>query len=147
MVPPKNSLFWKVFNASTTAHTIAFRASGGRIGGSMVGGPILLLHHEGAKSGKKRVSPLLYLPDDDRMVIVASKGGYTKHPGWYHNLKAHPDTAVELPKEGKVAVTARVAAPQERELLWPKVVDLYSGYADYQKSTERQIPLIILERR
>ena len=146
MVAPKSSLFWRFFNTSTKGHTAIFRLTGGRIGGRMVGGPILLLHHVGAKSGKKRVSPLLYLPDGDRMVIVGSKGGYTKHPGWFHNLKANPDTVVELPREGKVAVRARQARPEEREQLWPRVVDLYSGYAAYQKSTSREIPLVVLDR-
>ena len=113
----------------------------------MVGGPILLLHHLGAKSGKHRISPLLYLPDGERMVIVASKGGYTKHPGWFHNLKANPDTTVEVPREGKVAVRAREASAVEREELWPRVVDLYKGYATYQRSTSREIPLVILDRR
>ena len=88
MVAPKSSLFWRFFNTSTKGHMAIFRLTGGRIGGRMVGGPILLLHHVGAKSGKKRISPLLYLADGDRMVIVGSKGGYTKHPGWFHNLKA-----------------------------------------------------------
>jgi len=113
----------------------------------MVGNPILLLHHTGAKSGKRRVSPLLYLPDGDRMVIVASKGGYTKHPGWFHNLMANPDSDVELPREGKVRVRARKASPEERDELWPRAVDLYSGYAAYQRSTDREIPIVILDRR
>ena len=144
---PKSSLFWRLFNTSVKGHTAVFRLTGGRVGGRMVGGPILLLHHVGAKSGKHRVSPLLYLPDGDRMVIVASKGGYTKHPGWFHNLKANPDTTVELPREGKVAVRAREASPEEREQLWPRVVELYQGYATYQRSTSRQIPLVVLDRR
>jgi deazaflavin-dependent oxidoreductase (nitroreductase family) len=147
VVPPKNELFWKLFNTSTRGHVIAFRLSRGRIGGHFYGAPCLLLHHVGAKSGKERVSPLLYMPDGDRMVVVASKGGYTKNPGWYHNLKAHPDTEVELPREGRIAVRARVAVGEERRDLWPRVVDLYSGYADYQDSTSREIPVVVLERR
>jgi deazaflavin-dependent oxidoreductase (nitroreductase family) len=144
---PKSSLFWRIFNTSTKGHTAIFRLTGGRVGGRMVGGPILLLHHIGAKSGKDRISPLLYLADGERMVIVASKGGYTKHPGWFHNLKTNPDTTVEVPREGKVAVRAREASAAEREELWPRVVDLYGGYATYQRSTSREIPLVILDRR
>ena len=147
MVPPKSSVFWRIFNASTKAHVAAFRASGGRIGGSAYGAPVLLLHHVGAKSGKKRVAPLLYMPDGDRMVIVASKGGYTKHPGWFHNLLANPDTTVEVPKKGRVDVRAHKADPDERAALWPRVVDLYSGYEEYQRSTDREIPVVVLERR
>lgn len=146
IVAPKSSLFWRFFNTSVKGHTAIFRLTGGRIGGKMVGGPVLLLHHVGAKSGKKRISPLLYLRDGDRVVIVASKGGYTKHPGWFHNLKAHPDTLVELPREGKVAVQAREASAEEHDTLWPRVVDLYKGYAAYQKSTSRKIPIIVLDR-
>ena len=146
IVAPKSSLFWRLFNTSVKGHTAIFRLTGGRIGGRVVGGPVLLLHHTGAKSGKERVSPLLYLPDGDRMVIVASKGGYTKHPGWFHNLKANPDTIIELPREGKVAVRARVAPAEERENLWPRVVALYKGYAAYQRSTSREIPLVVLDR-
>jgi F420H(2)-dependent quinone reductase len=147
IVAPKSSLFWRLFNTSVKGHTAIFRLTGGRVGGRMVGGPILLLHHVGAKSGKRRISPLLYLPDGERMVIVASKGGYTKHPGWFHNLKANPDTTVEVPREGKVAVRAREATAAEREELWPRVVDLYQGYATYQRSTSREIPLVVLDRR
>src|SRR5918992_5698457 len=147
MPAPKSSLFWRFANKSIKGHTAIFRLTGGRVGGRVVGGPILLLHHVGAKSGKRRVSPLLYLPDGERMVIVASKGGYTKHPGWFHNLMANPDTEVELPREGKVAVRARKASPEERGELWPRVVDLYSGYAAYQKSTSREIPIVVLDRR
>ena len=147
IVAPKSSLFWRLFNTSVKGHTAIFRLTGGRIGGRVVGGPVLLLHHTGAKSGKQRISPLLYLPDGDRMVIVASKGGYTKHPGWFHNLKANPDTVVELPREGKVGVRARQASPTERDELWPRVVELYKGYSAYQRSTAREIPLVILDRR
>jgi deazaflavin-dependent oxidoreductase (nitroreductase family) len=147
VVPPKSSLFWRVFNNSVKGHTAVFRLTGGRIGGRVHGAPILLLHHTGAKSGKRRISPLQYLPDGERMVLVASKGGYTKHPGWFHNLMANPDTDVELPREGKVAVRARKASLEERAELWPRVVDLYSGYAAYQKSTSREIPIVVLDRR
>jgi deazaflavin-dependent oxidoreductase (nitroreductase family) len=128
-------------------HTLLFRMTGGRIGGSLNGLPMLLLHHVGAKSGQHRVAPLLYMPEGEQLVLVASKGGYPKNPGWFHNLKANPDTVVELPKEGKVPVRASVATAEQRAELWPKVVDLYKGYADYQASTDREIPLVILNRR
>lgn len=147
VVPPKSSLFWRFFNASTKGHTAVFRLSGGRIGARAYGAPVLLLHHTGAKSGKKRIAPILYLPDGDRLVIVASKGGYTKHPGWFHNLMSHPDTEVELPREGRIAVHARRASPEERAELWPRLVDLYGGYREYQESTDREIPVLVLDRR
>jgi deazaflavin-dependent oxidoreductase (nitroreductase family) len=147
VVPPKSSLLWRFLNSSFRVHSTVFRLTGGRIGGRVVGAPVLLLHHTGAKSGKKRVSPLLYMPDGERQVVVASKGGYTKHPAWFHNLMANPDTTVELPKKGKVAVHARKASAEERSELWPRVVGLYSGYEDYQQSTDREIPVVILDRQ
>ena len=147
MVAPKSGLFWRFFNTSAKGHAALFRLTGGRIGGRTMGAPVLLLHHTGAKSGKRRISPLLYLPDGDRMLVVASKGGYTRHPAWFHNLMAHPETEVELPREGRVRVRARKASPEEREELWPRVVEHYGGYAAYQRSTDREIPVVILDRR
>jgi deazaflavin-dependent oxidoreductase (nitroreductase family) len=108
--------------------------------------PILLLHHVGARSGKQRVAPLLYLEDGDDLVIVASKGGVDTNPSWFHNLLANPDTEVELPRERR-AVHARVATEDERARYWPRVVEIYKGYEDYQSYTTRKIPLVVLEPR
>ena len=143
--PPADSRFWKLFEVLTTVNIHVFRATGGRIGGSFGKAKILLLHHVGRKSGKERVSPLLYLGDGDRIVIVASKGGSEKHPAWFHNLMANPDTLVELPRE-KRSVHAREATDAERADLWPKLVDMYGSYEDYQAYTDRKIPLVVLER-
>jgi len=108
---------------------------------------MLLLDHVGAKSGTKRTAPLLYVPDGDDVFIVASKGGFPKHPAWYHNLMANPDTEVQIRGERR-PVHARVATPEERERLWPMAVKSYRGYADYQaRSKGREIPLVVLERR
>ncbi len=130
-------------------HTFLYKASGGRLGQDIPGvpGKMLLLDHVGAKSGTKRTSPLLYFPDGDDVVIVASKGGFPKHPAWYHNLIANPDTTVQVGGEQR-PVHARVANAGERERLWPLVVKQYCGYADYQaRSKGREIPLVILEPR
>ena len=133
-------------------HTLAYRATGGRIGHHIPGagfgsGRILLLDHVGAKSGTKRTSPLLYFPDGDNVVVVASKGGYPKHPAWYHNLMANPDTTVQIKSEQR-DVHARVATDEEHERLWPAALKQYHGYADYQaRSKGRKIPLVILEPR
>jgi deazaflavin-dependent oxidoreductase (nitroreductase family) len=143
--PPPDSRFWKLFEVLTTVNTQLFRATGGRIGGGIGKAKILLLHHVGRKSGKERVSPLLYLRDGDRLVVVASKGGSDKHPAWYHNVMANPDTLVELPRE-KRSVRARQATDEERAELWPRVVDMYGSYESYQGYTDRKIPLVILER-
>ena len=107
---------------------------------------MLLLDHVGAKSGTKRTSPLLYVEDGEDVVIVASKGGFPKHPAWFHNLMANPDTTVQIGSEQR-AVHARVATPEERERLWPLAVKAYHGYEDYQARTNREIPLVILEPR
>lgn len=139
---------WPVLRRIMDGHTLVYRASGGWVG-HRFGGLIpqtLLLDHVGAKSGTKRTSPLTYTRDGDDLVLVASKGGYPKHPAWFHNLRAHPDIVVQVGRERR-EVHARVATPEERERLWPRVVETWRGYADYQKRTNREIPLVILERR
>lgn len=107
---------------------------------------MLLLDHVGARTGTKRTTPLVYLRDGDDVVVVASKGGSPRHPGWFHNLRAHPDTTVQIGAR-RLPVRARVATPNERSRLWPRVVARYGGYEDYQRRTSRQIPLVILEPR
>jgi deazaflavin-dependent oxidoreductase (nitroreductase family) len=128
-------------------HAAVYRASGGRIGHTLPGVParMLLLDHVGARTGTVRTSPLLYFRDRDDLVIVASKGGYPRHPAWFHNLVANPDVTVQIGGERR-AVHARVATPAERGRLWPRAVRTYRGYADYQRrSRGREIPLVILE--
>ncbi len=138
---------WPLVRRVMGLHTLAYRVTGGRIGHSLPGMPrILLLDHVGAKSGKRRTTPLLYFPDGDDVVIVASKGGFPRHPGWLHNLKANPDTTVQVGSKRR-PVHARVATAEERERLWPRAVETYHGYADYQARTDREIPLVILEPR
>ena len=129
-------------------HTLAYRATGGRIGHTAPGMPtILLLDHVGAKSGKKRTSPLLYFRDGEDVVMVASKGGFPKNPAWLYNLKANPETTVQIRSE-RLPVRARVATPEERERLWPLAVRQYRGYDDYQaRSKGREIPMVILSPR
>ena len=130
-------------------HTALYRASGGRLGHTIPGvpGKMLLLDHVGARSGTKRTSPLLYVRDGDDIVVVASKGGFPKHPAWYHNLVANPDTTVQIGSEHR-KVCARVAKPEERERLWTMAVKAYHGYEDYAaRSKGREITLVILEPR
>ena len=128
-------------------HTALYRLTGGRIGHRVPGAPpMLLLDHVGAKSGAKRTSPLVYVRDGDDLVLVASKGGYPKNPGWFYNLKANPDTEVQVGSEHR-RVHAHVADSEERKRLWPMALKTYGGYADYQKRTEREIPLVILSPR
>jgi F420H(2)-dependent quinone reductase len=138
---------WPVYRRVMGGHTVAYRLTGGLIGHRFPGAPpSLLLDHVGAKSGTKRTSPLTYLRDGDNFVIVASKGGHPSNPGWFYNLRANPDTTIQVGSKRR-PVHAREANPEERARLWPKVVEIYSGYAGYQKRTDREIPLVILEPR
>lgn len=105
---------------------------------------MLLLDHVGRKSGKWRTVPLVYLRDGDDMVIVASKGGSRTHPSWYLNLRDMEETTVQRGSK-TIPVSVNVANPKERERLWPRVVDLYGGYAGYQRRTNREIPLVVLK--
>ena len=138
---------WPVTRNVMKGHTLAYRATGGLIGHRIPGAPpMLLLDHVGAKSGTKRTSPLAYVKDGKNYVIVASKGGHPKHPAWYHNLRANPDTTIQVGSK-RHAVRARVANATEHKRLWPKAVEAYSGYTGYQERTERKIPLVILAPR
>ena len=138
---------WPVLRRLMGLHATVYRATNGLVGHRIPGLPtMLLLDHTGARSGIERTTALLYVVDGEDLVIVASKGGYPKHPAWFHNLKAHPDTMVQVGSERR-PVHARVADASERARLWPRVVDAYGGYADYQARTGREIPLVILEPR
>jgi deazaflavin-dependent oxidoreductase (nitroreductase family) len=128
-------------------HAVVYRATGGLIGHRFPGAPpMLLLDHVGARSGAKRTNPLVYVRDGDDFVLVASKGGHPRNPSWYHNLRAHPDTTIQVGAQRR-PVRARVARPEERPRLWPMAVETYGGYAGYQERTEREIPLVVLEPR
>lgn len=124
-----------------------FRANDGKIlSGMFKGGQLLLLTSTGAKSGKTRVNPLAYTRDGDRYVIIASKGGAPTNPDWYHNVVANPDVMVELGNE-RFSARARVAEGEERDRLYAAQAQVMPGFAEYQKKTSRQIPVVILERR
>jgi F420H(2)-dependent quinone reductase len=138
---------WPLLRRLMGGHAAIYRASHGLIGHRFPGTPpTLLLDHVGAKSSTRRTSPLAYAVDGENLVLVASKGGYPKNPAWFHNLVANPDTTVQVGSRRR-AVRARVANATERKRLWPVVLDVYGGYADYQRRTEREIPLVILEPR
>jgi F420H(2)-dependent quinone reductase len=143
--PDPGSLLLRPWHAFTRLNVLAYRLSRGKIGGKIGRAPILLLHHLGRKSGKKRVSPLLYLADGDDLAIVASMGGADKHPSWWINLRANPETIVEVGGE-KRAVTAEQAGPDDRARLWPRLVEMYPDYAKYQARTAREIPVVVLRR-
>jgi F420H(2)-dependent quinone reductase len=124
-------------------HAGVYRATGGKLFGRMGKSPILLLNTVGRKTGRKRSSPLLYVMDGEDFVIIASKGGAAAHPAWYLNLRANPEATVEI-GDREVRVEAEVADPEEKARLWQKMVKMYPTYNDYQRKTEREIPLLIL---
>jgi deazaflavin-dependent oxidoreductase (nitroreductase family) len=129
-------------------HTFLYRGTGGRLGHKIPGlrGRMLLLDHVGAKTGTHRTAPLQYVSDGENVVVIASKGGFHKHPAWFHNLMAKPDTTVQIGSEHR-AVHAREARPEERERLWDKAVKIYRPYEDYKARAERKIPVVVLEPR
>ncbi|HWO16195.1 MAG TPA: nitroreductase family deazaflavin-dependent oxidoreductase [Solirubrobacterales bacterium] len=135
---------------STKIHVALYRRSGGRIGGHLPGWPavpIALVDHTGARSGAKRTSPLMYLEDGDAIVVMASKAGQPTHPAWFHNLKANPDTTVQIGSEIR-EVCARVATDEERDRLWVKFVAMYPGSEFYRRNAKgRKIPIVILDPR
>jgi F420H(2)-dependent quinone reductase len=125
------------------AHAGVYRATGGKLFGRMGKSPILLLNTVGRKTGRKRTSPLLYVMDGEDFVVIASKGGAPTHPAWYMNLMANPEATVEI-GDREVRVEAEVADPEDKPRLWQKMVEMYPTYDDYQRKTEREIPLLVL---
>ncbi len=135
---------------STKIHVALYQRSGGKLGGHLPGWPgarIVLVDHTGAKSGVRRTSPLMYHQDGDTVAVVASKAGQPTHPAWFHNLKANPDTTIQI---GSVVrdVRARVATDEERDRLWPLFIAFYPGYDFFQRNAKgRKIPIVILDPR
>jgi deazaflavin-dependent oxidoreductase (nitroreductase family) len=144
----------RIIKYGARAHVPVFRLTNGRIGSRWRIGagwrkpvPTLLLNHVGRRSGQRFTTPLLYLVDGPRLVVVASQGGLPRHPQWFHNLVANPETTVELRGERSRPVRARVAEPDERAALWPRLVELYADFDSYQSWTDREIPVVVLEPR
>jgi deazaflavin-dependent oxidoreductase (nitroreductase family) len=123
-----------------------FRANEGVVGGMFEGMPILLVHTTGAKSGAARINPVAYQRlDDDTVAVFASYGGAPKNPDWFHNLVANPDVTVEIGTD-TYAARARVATGEERERIWEAEKALMPQFADYETKTDRQIPVVVLEK-
>jgi F420H(2)-dependent quinone reductase len=120
------------------------RNNGEGLGGSVQNIPVALLTTTGRKTGEPRVSPLYFHRDGDTVLVAASKGGSDKNPMWYLNLKANPKVQVQIKKE-VLDLTARDATDEERAKYWPRLVEMYPTYDDYQSWTDRMIPLVICE--
>ena len=123
-----------------------FRANAGQVGGYFAGANMLLLHTIGAKSGRPRTTPLVYVTEGARCVVIASKGGADTHPDWYYNLLAHPMVTVELGSEQFPARATAVTEEPERSRLYAQMVAHRPGFAEYERKTTRRIPAIRLER-
>ncbi|MCT2303272.1 nitroreductase family deazaflavin-dependent oxidoreductase, partial [Dietzia cinnamea] len=128
-----------------------YQRTGGRIGGTWRVGsaqrapvPVCLLTTTGRKSGEPRTVPLLHIPDGDRVLLVASQGGLPSHPQWYRNILADPSVTVQVGRRVR-SMTAREATPGERAELWPRLVERYADFAEYQANTSRVIPVVICE--
>lgn len=127
-----------------------FRSNEGRVGGYFDGATMLLLHTTGRRTGKEHVTPVVYLPDDDRWVVIGSKGGAPSDPDWVRNLEANPDVTIEVGTETIPArVTKVLRGGPEWESLYAKQVARREGFAEYLDKTEgiRTIPVIVIERR
>jgi len=135
---PRNSpRYW---NARTIAE---FHRNHGKVGGPFEGAPLLLLHHIGARSGKSRINPVMYLRDGDRYIIFASKGGADSNPDYYYNIKAHPDIQIEVGDE-TIDVRAEEITGLERDRLFARQASLYPAFGEYQRGTKRTIPVVAL---
>ena len=134
-----------IMRAVTGFHRAVFQVSNGRIANRGSGMPVLQLTTTGRKSGKRRTTMLTSpVQDGDRVVVVASYGGDDRHPTWFLNLRDDPNVEVTMHGRTKT-MRARVASPEEKAELWPRVVAAHRGYEQYQKRTDRDIPLVILE--
>ncbi len=130
------------FNGKVIAE---FRANGGKVGGYFEGAPLLLLHHNGARTGAERVNPLVYQQVGDSYAIFASAGGQPRDPQWFRNLLAHPDVSVEVGTT-TAKVRARVAGAGERAPIWATQKERMPNFAEYEKSAApREIPVILLD--
>jgi deazaflavin-dependent oxidoreductase (nitroreductase family) len=128
----------------TGLHARLYRLTGGRIGGHLGTAEAVLLTTTGRRSGALRTTPLTVVVDGERLILIASNGGAQKHPDWYLNLVANPDVVVQ--RQGtRMHLRARTAGPDERDALWHKAVEVYGGYAGYQRKTEREIPVVVCE--
>ena len=127
-------------------HVQRYRDTGGEIGHRWKrGSKILLLTTKGRKTGEPRTTPLIYEEDGDRYVIVASQGGAPEHPGWYRNLAKSPEVGVQIKGE-RFRARARDARGEERERLWRAMNEIWPHYDEYQTKTDREIPVVVLER-
>jgi len=141
---PYNAVIAAAQKWATRLHSSAYRATGGRIGGRMLGSPVLLLVTTGRKTGQSRTTPLFFVEDGGRYAIAASNGGAPKPPLWWLNLRANPCATAEVGGR-KVPVRALEVGGEEKHRLWRELVAMYPSYEVYRKRTDREIPVVLLE--
>jgi F420H(2)-dependent quinone reductase len=127
-------------------HGRIYRLTRGLIGRRLVDNDMLILTTTGRRSGRPHEVPLLYVRDGQGLVVIASYGGRPNYPDWYLNLVAQPEAEVQI-RGRRHAVTARVASSEERAVWWPRIVEAYAGYSEYQSRTDRIIPVVFLDLR
>ncbi len=130
---------------ATQAHAWIVRHTGGRLGGRALGAEVLVLRTLGRRSGQWRDAPVFFVPCGDGFAIVASNAASTRPPAWWFNLQAHPDADV-LVRGRTYSVRARAATETEIAELWPRLVEVYSGYEHYRSIATRELPVVILDR-
>lgn len=140
---PYNRAIATVQKLATKLHTGLYRATRGRVGGKFMGVQMMFLDTTGRSSGRTRTTPLFCLRDGKDFVVVASNGGAPRDPDWWLNLQANPHATVEVDGR-RYRVRAEKVSPEEKARLWPKLVEMYGSYEDYQKKTDREIPVIVL---
>jgi len=146
----KNNEYWRkrpmfkvMLKVIVSVGVFLYRLTGGGIGGKMQTMPVLLLTTTGRKSGKTRTVPLTYLRDGSAYVITASYAGLPRNPAWFLNLKSQPEATIQV-KRQKMRVKAETANPEKRQELWARLMEVAPGYANYEKRTTREIPMVIL---
>ena len=136
----------RIIKPASRLNVIVYKLTGGRVMGKLSGRPIMLVTMKGARSGKDRTIPLMYIPYKDGVILVASQGGAPKSPVWYNNLIANPDIVVQYGSK-KMYLRARQVGDAEKAAVWPICVEHYREYDDYQKRTDRNIPVFVCEPR
>jgi deazaflavin-dependent oxidoreductase (nitroreductase family) len=122
-----------------------FRANGGRVGGDFEGAPLLILHTTGARSGQERLHPVMYQDlGNGAIAVFASKGGAPSHPAWYRNLQANPEVSAEIGTETR-GFLSRTSTGDERDSIWSRQKTDYPQFAGYEGSTDREIPVVVLD--
>lgn len=132
-----------IARAATGSHVFLYRLTGGALGGRLLNAPVMLVTTTGRKTGKQHTTPLVYLPDGDRFLVIASNGGQGKLPNWWLNMRASKHASIEIGRR-HLQVSAQEADPAERQQLWPGIVTAVPAYGAYQRRMSYPIPVVIL---